>query len=112
MSPPTYTTSPEVVAPERDREAGCHLPRTLRDQIARRFMTEFGMTGATAVRYAKAFIAKEDLDALTLRIAAEEAETRADEADRICDEACRWIRRRKLSACDQRVGGPNWRTRS
>jgi hypothetical protein len=56
----------EVVAPERYREAGRLLPRKLRDEIARRFMAEFpGMSGAMAVRFAKAMLAdvKDERDA-------------------------------------------------
>ena len=57
QAPPSGAT-PEVVAPERYREGGSHLPRKLRDEVARRFIAAFpGMTGATAVAYAKSMIA-------------------------------------------------------
>ena len=36
---------------------------------------------------------------------------RAEVAE-LVDQAERMPRKRKLSACDQRVGGPNWRTSS
>lgn len=59
--PPSSAVLNEVVAPERDREAGSHLPRKLRDEVARRFMETFpGMTGATAVRYARSMLADPD----------------------------------------------------
>lgn len=42
-------------APEHIGRAG-NLPRQIRDEIARRFMTNFGMTGAQAVRWARTFL--------------------------------------------------------
>lgn len=65
-APPGQRSGAEVVAPERHRVGGSHLPRRLRDEIARRFMDEFpGMSGAAAVRFAKAMLAdvKDEQDA-------------------------------------------------
>lgn len=65
-APPGLAPTTEAVAPELNREGGSHLPRKLRDEIARRFMAEFpGMSGAMAVRFAKAMLAdvKDERDA-------------------------------------------------
>ena len=60
-APPGHAPTTEAAAPERHRAGENHLSRTLRDEVARRFMAEFpGMSGATAVRYAKAMLADPD----------------------------------------------------
>lgn len=55
MSAPPGTTPIQEAAPEHIGRAG-NLPRQKRDEVAHRFMSEFGMSGAEAVRRAKEFI--------------------------------------------------------
>lgn len=53
-APPGLAPTLEA-APEHIGRAG-NLPRQVRDEVARRFMADFGMTGAQAVRWARTFL--------------------------------------------------------
>lgn len=86
-APPGHTPTTEPLP--GIRQEGVTVP-SRRERI--RDLMAGGLTGPQA----KAIVADEDAEQARFVLAEQEADLR-----------CR--RKRKLSACDQRVGGPNWR---
>lgn len=107
MTAPPGLAPTEVAAPELHRAAGSHLPRTLRDDVARRFMAEFpGMSGATAVRYAKAMLA-DPAGFMASATANRSTGMTREQLARVMAEVPFARKRSKVRACDPRRDG--WR---
>jgi hypothetical protein len=105
MSPPTYTATPVEPLPGVLGLEGEPTPSL--SWAKGQLMREFGLTSTQARRMVVAFVLDERDRLHRMAMAARSREVR----EVLAEELRQWYaaRVRKLTACDQRVGGPNWR---